>query len=101
MKEQTCEMFKVQNFRAFAVSTSLGTSLGTCGLRSIVWSLAMPRSIHDYFSIKEGTLSSQLPSQAIALANKGVAGVLQENSNSENASVVNTTGKTTYSILDN
>ena len=48
----------------------------------------MSRSILDYFSNKNGLpdpnegLSSQLPFWAIALANKEVASVLQQNDNS-------------------
>ena len=48
----------------------------------------MSHSIRDYFSTKDdfpdskGSLSSQLPSRAIALANKEVTRVLQENGNS-------------------
>ena len=74
----------VQNIGAFAVSISLVA----CRLRSMVWPLAMCRSTHDYFSIKDsfsdpkGCLSSQLPSQATALANMEVARVLQENADS-------------------
>ena len=53
--------------------------------------------IHGFFVIEEGTLSSQLSSQAVALANKEVARVLQENGSSTKFH----RGKMTYSILDN
>ena len=49
--------------------------------------LSMSRSIRDYFHIRDGlpdpreSLSSQLPSQAIALANKEVEKVLRESGN--------------------
>ena len=81
----------VQCQNIFVVTQGYETSLrvGTCGLRSIVWPLVMSRSICDCFSIKGGLLhnpkgswSSQLPSRAIALANKVVARALQVNGNS-------------------
>ena len=49
----------------------------------------MSRSIRDYFHLKDGlpdprgSLSSRLPSQAIALANKEVESVLRETGKSE------------------
>lgn len=49
----------------------------------------MSRSIRDYFSVRDGlpdpkgSLSSQVSSRAIALANKEVEKVLQEKGNSE------------------
>ena len=85
MNELTYKINTVQNIRAFAVRASLGT----CGLRLTMWPfVAMSRAIQDYFSVKDGlpnpkgSLRSQLPSRDIALANKEVTRVLQENGSS-------------------
>ena len=85
-----------RNTEAFAVSTSLGT----CGLWSIVWPLAMSCSIRNYFSIKDGLPDPKRPFKLTASflsysswQQKG------HESDARERQQRNTTGKATYSIL--
>ena len=102
---QPCETIMIRNSRVFAVSTSLGTS----GLRLIVQPLAMSFSVHTYSFTKDGLHDPKgclikltvLFSSYNTCQKGGHEGDARERQLiALKASVINTTGKTTYRNLD-